>query len=81
MTNGTVTPKPCQLCNERPAVTGERFCKICKPMYLKEMRLKHPNPERTGFSDQRGRKVGRTPGTLSGLADMREYDNEVEDDT
>lgn len=78
-TNTTTAPRPCETCQTKDAVQGERFCKACKQQYLAEMRAKHPPPERTGFSDQRGRKDGRSAHKLGGDSDMRDYINELDE--
>jgi len=64
--------KPCQKCNDKPAIQGEKYCTGCRKSVLSEMAESGYLENRPAgtFSDERGRKNRADYKTLGGSAEM-----------
>lgn len=66
----------CQLCQDKPPVSSERFCTACKKIVIDKAKADgkvRENP-RTTFSEERGRKLLRTWAEIGGAPTIPEND-------
>lgn len=69
--------KPCVQCGAPRSKPDEKYCAACKKKYLKEMRQKHPqDPFPKTFSDERGRKSGRSSSVIGGAPKFDDYEQD-----